>query len=282
MSAGPPAAETAQAPAPRTFRLLLEYDGAGFEGWQLQPGGRRTVQGCLEATLEGLVGHPVRVRGAGRTDAGVHARGQVAAARLATRLGPAELHRALDALLPPDLAVRELAPAADGFDPRRAARGKLYRYRVWNGRWRSPLRAAAWHHVPRPLDLAAMERAARDLRGRHDFASFRAAGSSVRTSVRSLRRLDLAGHAGDELELWFEGDGFLRHMVRNLVGTLLQVGLGRRPADGMPGLLAARDRSRAGPTAPARGLCLMRVDLEEGAGAGEVAGAPARTPETQS
>lgn len=257
-----------------TLRLTLEYDGTGFEGWQAQPAGRRTVQGVLEAALRSVSGRPVRAVGAGRTDAGVHAEGQVASLELSTRLGPETLLRAIDARLPLDLAVRELAPAPPGFHARRDATAKLYRYRIWNGPVRSPLRARYALHVPRPLDAEAMRRAAALLRGRHDFASFQAAGSGVATTVRSLPRLELLGRSGGELALEVEGSGFLRHMVRNLVGTLLEVGRGRRDPEGMSALLAARDRRRAGPTAPAHGLTLVRVDYGKPRRGGDLADPP--------
>jgi tRNA pseudouridine38-40 synthase len=243
-----------------TFRLVLEYDGSEFAGWQSQAQGERTVQATLAAALAEIAGTPVYVAGAGRTDAGVHAEGQVAAVTLETRLDAATLLRALNAHLPRDLAVVACAVARDGFDPRREAKGKLYRYDVWNGRVASPLRRRRFHYVQGPLDLAAMQAAAAQLVGRHDFASFQAAGSAITETVRTLHRLELAGQAGGEVTFLVAGDGFLRHMVRNLVGTLLEIGSGRRPAGSMPALLAAHDRTQAGPTAPARGLTLVRVD----------------------
>ncbi len=240
------------------LRLVLEYDGTDFAGWQAQVG-RRTVQGALEAAIERVTGARVRVVGAGRTDAGVHAEGQVASVGLATRLAPAELQRALNAVLPRDVAVVRLASAPEGFHARRDAASKLYRYTVWNGRSPSPLRTRRAHWVRAELDLEAMRRAARALEGRHDFAAFQATGSQVGTTVRTLARLEWRGRVGRELRLEVEGSGFLRHMVRTLAGTLLEVGRGRRRATSMRALLRARDRSRAGPTAPARGLTLVRV-----------------------
>lgn len=253
-----------QAEGGRTFRLTLEYDGAAFHGWQVQPGGRRTVQGALELAVARVAHERVRVTGAGRTDAGVHAEGQVASVHLATALAPDALWRALNAALPEDLAVRALRVDRDDFDARRDATAKLYRYRLWNAPCRSPLRRRRALCLQRPLDLVAMRAAAADLVGRHDFASFQASGSAVRTTTRTLHRLDVEGAAGAGVDLWFEGTGFLRHMVRNLVGTLLQVGSGRRDPAGMPGLLAALDRRRAGPTAPAHPLTLVAVRYADG------------------
>ena len=242
------------------FRLTLEYDGAGFAGWQVQAAGQRTVQGELEAALARVAGHPCRVAGASRTDSGVHAEGQVASVVLGTGLGAEELRRAANGVLPRDLAVIAAAEVPESFHARRSARAKLYRYRIWNGASPSPLRAARTHRVFTPLDLAAMRRGAEALLGTHDFRAFQAAGSAPGSTVRTLSRLAVDGEAGGEVRLLVEGDAFLRHMVRILAGTLIEIGIGRRDPAGIPPLLASRERSRAGPTAPARGLCLVRVD----------------------
>jgi tRNA pseudouridine38-40 synthase len=242
----------------KTFRLTLEYDGSDFDGWQVQRGGR-TVQGALEAALQRVTGQTVAVVGSGRTDAGVHASGQVASLCGDIRFDAEGLRRALNGVLPPDVAVVDAAPARDGFHARHDARSKIYAYRIWSSRNPSPLRARSHDWLPIAVDLDAMARAARHCRGRHDFASFQAAGSDVASSVRTISRLEVTGESPGEIEVLVEGDGFLRHMVRTLVGTLLEVGRGRRPADSLPALLAARDRRRAGPTAPARGLTLLQV-----------------------
>ena len=242
------------------FRLTLEYDGADFAGWQVQAGGLRTVQGVLEAALARIVGQPCRVAGASRTDSGVHAEAQVASVVLETALGAEALRRALNGVLPRDVAVVAAAEVAEGFHARHSARGKLYRYRIWNGASPSPLRAARTHRVLTPLDLPAMRTAAEGLLGSHDFRAFQAAGSAPGSTLRTLRRLAIEGEARAEVCLWVEGDAFLRHMVRILAGTLVEIGVGRRDPAGIPALLAACDRARAGPTAPARGLCLVRVD----------------------
>jgi tRNA pseudouridine38-40 synthase len=242
-----------------TFRLRLEYDGSDFAGWQLQPGGQRTVQGTLHEAFRRVTGREVRVIGAGRTDAGVHAEGQVASVVVDTELAPDRLRRALNGVLPPDLAVWACDRAPEGFHARYQARSKLYRYRIWNGESRSPLRTARAHHVPSALDVDSMRGAAALLRGTHDFAAFQTAGSAVRSTVRSLERLDVEGEPRGEINLYAEGDGFLRHMVRILAGTLIEVGLGRRDAAGLPAVLAARERSQAGRTAPAHALTLIRV-----------------------
>jgi tRNA pseudouridine38-40 synthase len=247
-----------RAPA-RHFRLTLEYDGTDFDGWQVQAG-RRTVQGELETALERVTGGICDALGAGRTDAGVHAEGQVASVRTSTRLGPDELRRALNGVLPQDVAVVAAESVPEDFHARRDASGKLYRYAVWNGPSRSPLRRRSHWAIRDPLDLAAMRRAALGLVGTHDFAAFRGSGSAVKTTVRTLTRLDVRGEAGGEVLFEVEGTGFLRHMVRAIVGTLVEVGRGRRPAGDVGAVLASGARARAGATAPAQGLRLVRVD----------------------
>ncbi len=241
------------------YRFTLEYDGASFAGWQAQAGGQRTVQGEFEAAIERVTGQRLRVVAAGRTDAGVHARGQVASARIRTELPPAVLQRALNRSLPADLAVVAAGRAADDFHARYSAVGKLYCYRVWNAETRSPLRSVRVHWVARKLDARAMSKAAEAFVGCHDFAALQAAGSEVESTLRTVRRLEVEQEPPGELVFWVEADGFLRHMVRNLVGTLLEVGSGRRSIESMSELLACGDRRRAGPTAPAAGLTLVQV-----------------------
>jgi tRNA pseudouridine38-40 synthase len=243
-------------------RLVVEYDGTDFEGWQRQPGAR-TVQGALEAAFLQVTGVAASVHGAGRTDAGVHAEGQVAHARVETRLAAEALRRALNGVLPRDVAVRALDVVPDAFHARRGARSKLYRYRLWTGATRSPLRERVSLWVRAPRDLAAMQGFAGTLVGRHDFASFQASGSVARSTVRTLSRCEILGSWGGDVAIELEGDGFLRHMVRNVVGTLLEVGRGRLDPAGAAALLAARNRRLAGPTVPARGLCLVRVDYTD-------------------
>jgi tRNA pseudouridine38-40 synthase len=241
--------------------LVLEYDGREFEGWQIQAGERasRTVQGVLLEAAHSITGDEPRVRGAGRTDAGVHAEGQVASLQVTTALSSEAFMRALNARLPADLAVRQIAEVAKGWDALREARRKHYRYQVWNGRERSPLRAARWVWIRESLSVEAMREAGQAFLGRHDFSSMQGAGSSVRTTVRTIQALRVAGQAGDEIVFDVEGEGFLRHMVRNLVGTLLEIGRGRWEPAHAATILASLDRGRAGPTAPAHGLILVSV-----------------------
>lgn len=242
-----------------SFRLILEYDGREFEGWQTQPGDHRTVQDTLARALERITGRVARVTAAGRTDSGVHAEGQVASVHAETGLAPEALQRALNGVLPADLAVVSAVTAPVDFDARREALSKLYRYQVWNGTRRSPLRAARMLEVFGRLDLDAMRVAAAALVGVHDFASFQAAGSSVGCTLRELLRCEWLGQEGGEIALECEGTGFLRHMVRNIAGTLIEVGRGRRTPESLCALLASRDRGLAGPTAPAHALTLVRV-----------------------
>ena len=238
------------------YRLVVEYDGTALHGWQIQPDAR-TVQGELEAAVARVFGAPTRVAAAGRTDAGVHATGQVACFHAPRVLAPDVVCRALNAHTGEDLNVCAADVVDDAFDPRRHARSRRYVYRLWTRRTPSPFwRRYAWH-VPMPLDAAAMARAAAQLVGEHDFTSFRAAGCDaahpVRRVLRSMLEVD-----GSLVRYEIEATAFLRHMVRNVVGTLVEVGLGRR-ADDLSPLLAARDRAQAAATAPAGGLCLVEV-----------------------
>lgn len=241
------------------FRLLVEYDGAGFAGWQIQPD-ERTVQGEIEAALATLLGQATRARAAGRTDTGVHASGQVVCFHTARAMSPDVVGRALNALIGNDVAVRHVDVVGDDFDPRRAATCRSYEYRIWNRRVRSPFwRHHAWH-VVQPLDVAAMRAAAAHLLGERDFSSFRAAGCDADGAVRRILASDLVETVGAPLVYRVSATAFLRHMVRNIVGTLVEVGRGRRAAQSIPALLDARDRTQAGATAPAHGLCLVRVE----------------------
>ena len=241
------------------LRLTIEYDGTAYQGWQVQPDAP-TVQAALERALATALRERVRVRGAGRTDAGVHACGQVAAVRV-TRV-PSDLRRlqkSLNALTPDDIAIREIALVDDGFDPRRDARSRVYEYRILNLPAPSPFWWRYAWHVPDALDATAMHHAAKRLEGEHDFEAFRGADNvPVRSTVR--RVLESAVHGEAPFVVFrIEATAFLKHMVRNLVGTLVEVGRGARPVDALAELLAGRDRTRAGATAPAHGLLLVRV-----------------------
>lgn len=244
----------------RTVKLTVQYDGTDYVGWQRQDNGT-SIQGLLEAALEPIEGAPVVVNGAGRTDAGVHALAQVGSVTLTSSLECGTLVRALNAVLPDDIRVIAAEEMPPGFHARFSATGKIYEYRIVNAPLVSPfLHKYVWHVVP-PLDLDAMREAAGALVGRHDFAAFQGAGSTVATTERTVRRIEWQDGGGYDLPLIMriEGEGFLRHMVRNIAGTLVEVGLGRWPAGCLPGILESRDRTIAGPTAPASGLVLVRV-----------------------
>jgi tRNA pseudouridine38-40 synthase len=241
----------------RTVKLVLEYDGFGYCGWQVQ-GGVPTIQGVLEAALANLLGRRIRIHGAGRTDAKVHALGQVASFRCPSLLPLLALQRGLNSLLPPDVVVREVQDVASDFHARFSALGKVYVYRILNRPTRAPVRLRYTWHLPHALDVPVMAEAGALLQGTHDFTSFQATGSDVKTTERTLTTLAITREA-DEVVLTCSADGFLRHMVRNIVGTLVEVGRGRRIPGDIPRILAGRARRLAGVTAPPQGLCLVRV-----------------------
>ena len=239
-------------------KLVLEYDGTRFVGWQVQPNGP-SVQAEVERALATLHKAPRRVTAAGRTDAGVHARGQVVSFPEERPLPLAAYVKGMNALLPDDVAVRSAALLPDGFDARRSARGKRYRYTIENLETRAPLgRLQAWQLFG-PLDVAAMHAAAQHLVGRHDFAAFQAADCASEHAVRDVFRLDVLGEPGGRIEVVVEATAFVKHMIRNFVGTLVEVGQGKREAASIPALVASRDRKQAGRTAPPHGLCLEEV-----------------------
>jgi len=242
----------------RHIRLVVEYDGTQLCGWQRQANGP-TVQGHLEEALGKLLAHEAAVTGASRTDAGVHARGQVASFRTARTIPLHGIRRGLNSLLPRQIAVRDAAEVPDDFHPRFSATGKHYRYTILARPDRSPRwRDRAWHH-PEPLSIEAMAAAAAPLLGEHDFAAFRAAGCTAATTTRRLDAIELSAPDPERLVLDVRGNAFLRNMVRILVGTLAEVGAGRRHPGQVAEILASRDRTRAGITAPPHGLELMEV-----------------------
>lgn len=241
----------------RNIRLLLQYDGTDYRGFQIQPH-VPTIQGEVERALERVLGHPVRIKGASRTDAGVHALGNVIAFGTLSPIPVERLVRATNAALPAAVSVVVGDEVGEQFHPRYDAVSKLYLYRILNRETPSPFIGRYAWHVPATLDIEAMRHAAAQLLGRHDFSAFENAGSDVVDKVRNLQRLDLV-REGDVLEVRAEADGFLYMMVRNIVGTLLQVGRGQRSPDEVGEILRRGDRSLAGPTAPAQGLCLVRV-----------------------
>ncbi len=253
----------------RYFKLTIAYDGTEFHGWQMQ-GTKPTVQGEIVSVLRRLTQENVQLNGAGRTDAGVHALGQVASFRTQSPLSAMEFQRALNALLPPEIRIMAAEEMGPDFNARWSARGKVYRYRLYRGRVVPP---ALWRyvlHYPFPLDEDAMRDAAARFVGVHDFTSFAAStGSEDDDKERNMEREMFSTEVkrtDDGEELWYtvHGRSFLRYMVRKMVGTLLEVGRGKlTPAD-VDRLYEMKDRSKSGPTAPPQGLCMIRVDHEEG------------------
>ncbi len=270
------------APARQTWKLTLAYDGTDFSGWQVQPG-ETTVQGELQAALGRITGESPLPQGSGRTDAGVHALGQVASFALQAPIPPGNLLRALNRTLPASIRILEAKTVPDSFHARHSAVAKTYEYRVLRESICSPFLARYALGCSWPMDEEALQKAAKLFEGEHDFLSFSATdpdlanrsssdvsgigpGGSYETIPTTIRTIYSSvwerqpSEAGDLLVYRVRGNGFLHHMVRNLVGTMLDVGRGRLRVDAIPGMIAARTRSAAGPTAPARGLFLLSVE----------------------
>jgi tRNA pseudouridine38-40 synthase len=258
----------------RNIKLTLAYDGTDFSGWQIQPG-ESTIQGALTDAVEKLTQCRLLVQGAGRTDAGVHASGQVANFNTPSPLSAGEFPRALNALLPPSIRVFASEEVGLDFHARRSALSKTYRYRIFRGRVVPPFLWRYVQHDPFPLDFDAMAEAARKFEGEHDFTSFAASTGSEeddreRTASRTIFRSELlrfpSERPAERDEEWVyevRGKSFMRHMVRKMVGTLVEVGRGKRKPEAIAALFALRDRSKSGPTMPPQGLCLVEVEYSE-------------------
>ena len=245
----------------RHIRLVVEYDGSQLHGWQRQLNAP-TVQQHLEDTLAKLLTHETAVVGASRTDAGVHARGQVASFRTERPIPVHGVRRGLNSMLPDSIAVRDVVEVPDDFHPRFSATGKHYRYTIFTRPERAPrYHDRAWHH-PEPLDLTLMEQGARALVGEHDFAAFRSAHCSAKTTVRRVESITFTRPDPHVVEIDIRGNAFLRQMVRIIVGTLTEVGTGERPVAQVAEILASKDRPQAGITAPGHGLELMEVHYD--------------------
>jgi tRNA pseudouridine38-40 synthase len=242
-----------------TFKLAIAYDGTKFSGWQAQPD-RRTVQGVVQETWARITREQLQVSATSRTDAGVHALGQVVGIESYTHLAPAQLYNALNATFPEDVILVSIEEAPHGFHATHDAKGKRYRYSIHNDRSRALFdRKYVWY-VPKPLDIELMHDAAQCLVGTHDFASFQAAGSERESTVRTITAVEVRrGIVPSRVEIDVEGDGFLYNMVRIIAGSLVDVGAGRRDAQWLAEALAACDRRAAGQTAPPQGLCLLHV-----------------------
>lgn len=242
----------------RNFKIIIQYDGSRYQGWQKQGSTENTLQGKFETLLSRLAGEQVEISASGRTDAGVHAYGQTANFHMNTELSAGELMEKINQYLPEDVAVIECREADERFHARLHAKKKTYRYRVLNSCVPHVFDRKFVYQVPERLDVEAMRKAASFLIGTHDFKSFTSARKSKKSTVRTIEAIDIV-RVGEEIQFAFTGDGFLFHMVRILTGTLLEVGLGKRDAVDMARILAACDRQEAGFLAPAQGLALMEV-----------------------
>ena len=245
----------------RTIKLILEYDGTNYHGWQRQKG-HSSIQEEIEKALHKLTGKRTPVTGAGRTDAGVHALGQVASFSTAANLSEQQIVNGLNALLPKDIAIRQADEVRGDFHPQKCAKWKTYRYLIRSGGTRPAVGRYYVSYLRSRLDLVKMKRAARYLLGRHDFRAFATQSRGRENTVRTIRRIEVKSSRGN-IGIEIEGDGFLYNMVRVIVGTLVQVGLGKMPPSRMRQILSSRDRRTAGPTAPAAGLVLLKVDYGE-------------------
>jgi len=242
----------------RNIKLLIEYDGTNYRGWQVQPKGL-TVQGMIEEKLALITGEAVHLIGSGRTDSGVHALGQVASFKTKSQLDVHSIQRALNSLLPPDIVIQRAEEVEEGFHARKQSKSKIYEYRILNRNLRSAFHHEYTWHIPQRLNLEEMRKATRMLIGEHDFSSFRSVGSPTRTAVRRVIRAEWKRGRDGLIRFEVEANGFLKQMVRALVGTLVEIGKGRIDSETFEKILDSRDREKAGPTAPAHGLFLKKV-----------------------
>jgi tRNA pseudouridine38-40 synthase len=244
----------------RNFKLTLEYDGVQFKGWQIQKNGERTVQGELEKACAVIFKQPTRVIASGRTDSGVHAKGQVASFKADTRMKPVEIQKALNSKLPPDVAVIKTQEVADDFHAQYSVKEKTYRYTILNRTFRSAFLRAHAYFYPYPLNTTKMRKAAKFLVGRHDFKSFQAYDPlrADRDTVRTIKKIAIKKE-GELLHIEVTANGFLYKMVRNIAGTLISVGGCHTEVTEVPKILKAKDRNQSPDTAPAHGLTLISV-----------------------
>ena len=242
----------------RNIKLVIEYDGTNYLGWQVQASGL-TVQGTIENKLALLTGEPIHLIGSGRTDAGAHAVGQVANFKTKSQMDVRSIQKALNSLLPSDIAIKEAKEVAEDFHARKSPRSKIYEYRILNCGVRSVFhREYAWH-IPQRLNLGEMKKATEVLIGEHDFSCFRSVGTPTKTAVRKVFRAEWKRNREGFLRFEIEATGFLKQMVRAIVGTLVEVGKGKISAGEIEEILKSKERKKAGPTAPARGLFLKEV-----------------------
>jgi len=240
------------------LKLTIEYDGTDYAGWQTQHAKHRTIQQVIEDTLHTILRQDIKLIGSGRTDAGVHALGQVANFKTVSSLPVERLKKALNALLPDDIVIRSIEEVEPSFHSRFSAKTKAYRYAILNRDHPSALLRTRVHFCPHPLDIARMKKEAFCLLGRHDFKAFQASSKREKNPVKTIKKLAIR-REGDVIYFDIEADGFLYNMVRNIVGTLIEAGRGKFEKGYLKKLLLSKDRKLAGPTAPAKGLCLMKV-----------------------
>lgn len=240
------------------YKMTIQYDGSRYKGWQSQKETEVTIQGKLSAVLEQFAGHPVEVQGSGRTDAGVHAMGQVASFELKKKCTPEQIKDYVNHYLPEDIGVTEVTEAPPRFHARLNAERKTYVYRIWNSSEPNVFERKWMYTVEEPLDIQAMRRAAEDVIGTHDFAAFCASKKKKKSTVRTIYDLQIEC-IGNEVRISVTGNGFLHHMVRILVGTLVEIGLKRRESEEMQKILEGKTREKAGITMPAKGLILWEV-----------------------
>ena len=245
-----------------TFRLNIEYLGTPYAGWQIQPN-QPTVQQAIQDALTRMTNHPVKVIASGRTDAGVHAIAQVAHFRTKAAITSEKFQEALNRILPPSITIHKCQQVPDTFHAQYDARRKRYTYRIINSNLAPAVNTDTFWHIRNPLNLAAMKKAAECLTGTHDFKSFEGAGSPRSTTIRTLFEACVHDHGQGLITLTFCGSGFLKFMVRNLVGTLVDVGIGRTSPEAFKGILGVCDRGKAGPTAPPQGLFLVHVGYDD-------------------
>ena len=242
----------------RNFKIVLQYDGTRYQGWQRQVSTDNTIQGKIEALLSKMCDAPVEIQGAGRTDAGVHAYGQVANFHIDTDKTSQEVMDYMNAYLPEDISVIQCEEKSERFHARLNAKGKIYRYCIWNSDRKPVFRRKYVHQVPGKLDMDAMKKAASLLLGTHDYQSFTSTKRGKKSTVRTVDFIDME-RVGEEIVFTFKGNGFLYHMVRIIMGTLIETGLGIRKPEDISGVLEAKDRSKAGHLVPGNGLTLVEV-----------------------
>jgi tRNA pseudouridine38-40 synthase len=242
----------------RKIKILIEYDGSAYHGWQFQKNGI-TIQEVLQNCIHKVVKKKTILHSSGRTDAGVHAEGMVAHFVTTSKMAEGEFIRAFNSFLPHDIVVKEVSVVPMAFDARRSARKKIYRYTILNRTHPSALLYRRCLFIPFPLNIPAMRRATKYLVGKHDFTSFRASNCGSKSPIREIFGIEIVKE-DDFIFLNFEGNGFLKYMVRNIVGTLVQIGLGQNKASNVKLILESKDRRKAGPTAEPQGLCLVKVE----------------------